>query len=252
MINPSDLPPRRSLMPSLVSRDSRIRKLPANINPRHQAILDAIRYSCDMAGLAFHRLEKSLEFLSANEVPEREAPGFVSAFADAWMLIDAASRLRPLATMLPGSKELLSVQNLLTATGDVRELRNRVQHLNARIDRLVSQKESVWGSLSWVLLDVGAEPIGVAQHIIVSGTVRKHFAKLPSPSGLTYYSQLDRITLRAHDLEVQLHEVMDAIAVYLIELERIVGPQLERGEGGSLTDVHAILEGCFPGESPSE
>lgn len=82
----------------IISDGSPLRRLPSELDRRQALFLDGIRYSVEMADLAYTRLRQTLFNLA-----EQRGSGtsldhwlFVSAVQDAWSLIDSLHRLRGL------------------------------------------------------------------------------------------------------------------------------------------------------------
>ena len=119
-------------MNRIIEPGSVLRRLPSNLAPRQRALLDGIRFSAEMCELAFERLINSLIGITQ----ERNAEGvigFAAPFADAWTMIDAANRMRPLMKALPGADRADITAEFMGATATVYTLRNAVQHLHGRL-----------------------------------------------------------------------------------------------------------------------
>lgn len=84
-----------------VRTDSPLRRPPQPISEQQIVLLDGIRYSADMAGIAIDRLWDQLCFLDSTEETV-EAHHIAAAALDAWSVIDAAHRMHDLIENLPG------------------------------------------------------------------------------------------------------------------------------------------------------
>ncbi|KJS82607.1 MAG: hypothetical protein JM58_14730 [Peptococcaceae bacterium BICA1-8] len=89
----------------IIGDDSPLRHLPSVLNPRQILLLDGIRYSVDMADIAYTRLFNSLTYVSINHnSKEFDFSIFSHAFLDAWSVIDSVNRMRSLLSNLTGYK----------------------------------------------------------------------------------------------------------------------------------------------------
>jgi len=111
--------------------------------------LDGIRYSVSMAEVAVGRLRTTLDEVAVRHAARQHAEEqIVSAFLDAWALIDMCHRARELSQKL--SKKLPGVQLFLRSTSHVERLRHYVQHFHTGIPTIPSCWTPLWGALSWV------------------------------------------------------------------------------------------------------
>jgi hypothetical protein len=132
----------------LISKDSPIRRPPAEFSRRQVLILDGIRYAAEMAQIAYERLDAHLQGIAASP-SEPRVRDTAAAMRDAWSIVDSAHRLRDLVANLPGLPHSLWKRLLQERTEDVAELRDCVQHQLERIDDLISNGGQMWGYLSW-------------------------------------------------------------------------------------------------------
>ena len=135
----------------LVPADSPLLKVPTALDRRTVLYLDGIRYSMHIFDIAFERFTATIQRLSN----ERQEPGTLAhsiaeAFGDAWLLVDAAHRLRELVQQLPGLKQKQpTIQLFLRRTAPIEDLRHFVQHFRSGIDTHVQTGHPLWGTLSW-------------------------------------------------------------------------------------------------------
>jgi hypothetical protein len=141
----------------IIGNDSPLRKIPTALNRRQVLFLEGIRFTVEMADLAYHRLQLTLPLLSNHQHLGSEASPMVSAMLDAWSIIDALHRLRDLIQGAPGfkgKKKSPKVRLFLQSTENVPALRNTVQHLGTEIHDTVDDKDwTVFGTLSWGVVD---------------------------------------------------------------------------------------------------
>src|SRR5437879_5654043 len=110
-----------------VAKDSPLRKPPQRISEQQIVLLDGIRYSADMAGIAIDRLWAQLCFIDSTE-REIEPSDIAAAALDAWSIIDAAHRMSDLVENLPGLPNSLWRRIFRQRIEDVLALRDMWQH----------------------------------------------------------------------------------------------------------------------------
>lgn len=132
-----------------VAHDSPLRKPPQPISERQIVLLDGIRYSVDMAGIAIDRLWRQLCFIDTSESPI-ENHHIAEAALDAWSIIDAAHRMSDLVENLPGLPNADWRRVFRQRVNDALELRNAWQHQVGEAARIIEARGQAWGALSWV------------------------------------------------------------------------------------------------------
>lgn len=236
-------------MSDLIAKESPLRRLPSQLERRQRIVLDGIRLSVEMAELALGRLCGTLLDID----PKKTAgglPGFAGPFIDAWSVIDAVNRLRSLVLMIPGTKDHPDVRGFLEATDTVRELRNDVQHLNARVDGLASQKLPAWGVISWVTLHDDT-PVRARSHVLVAGSVATSSHYLENPVGQQIRSPIDLVKLNAHGRSIDLGRTLSSVAGLVELLERQLKEQFgDLPSSGS--DLYAAIDVVPSDEEPDE
>lgn len=211
----------------IIAPNSPLRRLPAELNLKQRLYFDGIRYSIEMANVAYIRLKDILYNLSINHTNLDGAHyrHFVPAILDAWSIIDSVERLRGLIRQTPGFKQKSPGLVVFDQkTSSVEALRNSVQHLNHEIEELLKEGLPVWGVLSWVL--VSDEQAKKAQcFTLVPGTM---FDRKPdmivNPLGRSLEIPIGLITLKASGHTVCISEVIERVE----ELTRKVEEQLAK------------------------
>lgn len=225
----------------LVQQDSPLRRLPDILEPRQRIALDGIRYAAEMVGLGFVRLMASLEDISSRPRSSLGKLPFVQTFADAWLIVDAANRIRPLLLAFPGGQEAKFVKWYLEQTDGIRRPRDGVQHLEGRLDRLVAKKEQAWGTLTWVTVE-SRDPLLLRTHALGAGTVQaKQEYPMENPLGKALRSKIDLVTLHAHEQEVDLVEAFRTVKELVDEVERQLVKQVS-DLPGTMVDIYASAE----------
>ncbi|KJS82608.1 MAG: hypothetical protein JM58_14735 [Peptococcaceae bacterium BICA1-8] len=98
--------------------------------------------------------------------------------------------------------------------------------MDGRIEHILSLQKTIWGSLDWVYFDEKDEELC---HVfkMVAGSITKIIEQYINPVGETFYSQLDRVILRAHDLEICLTYLLKIVEKAIRNLEEQMQPQFE-------------------------
>lgn len=190
---------------SLVASDSPLRSLPANLNPHQAMYLDGIRYSLDMAGIAYVRLRQGLFDIDAF-IPERKKDIYPMLFLDAWSMVDSLNRLRVLLGNFRGMKNTPDKRVFLDGLASFLALRNNIQHLDGTI-KDVKAGEPAWGHLSWFHVDAlsaEGEIVGGRSRLLVSGQVKDFSHNLVNPLGKPIQAGVDLVTLTAFGNVVSL------------------------------------------------
>ncbi len=193
-----------------------------------------------MADLSFARLCRALLAITPDSSHDSSLPGFAGPFGDAWSIIDSVNRLRPLTLLVPGAKKHPAVRAFLGATEPIRALRDNVQHIQSRVDRLVSQQLPTWGVISWVTLH-DRDPVLIRSHVIVAGSVSPGSHRLENPAGQRLRPPMDLVKLTAHGLTVDLGEALRSVAGLVTILEN----QLSRQFGNlphAASDVYVAVD----------
>ena len=204
-------------MNRIIEADSALRRLPSNLAPRHRALLDGIRFSAEMCELAFERLIDSLVKISQERSADGVLGGFAAPFSDAWTMIDAVNRMRPLTERLPGANRGDVTAAFMAATARVYTLRNAVQHLHGRLDKIAADKLPTWGTITW--LSAMGSPPRFRMHVLVPGAMFQGEHALENPTGLAIRAPLDHVRLRAHGAIVTITDLPLAVRRLISFLE---------------------------------
>ena len=139
-----------------VAKDSPLRKPPQRISEQQIVLLDGIRYSADMAGIAIDRLWAQLCFIDSTE-REIEPSDIAAAALDAWSIIDAAHRMSDLVENLPGLPNSLwrrifrqRIEDVLALRDMFEAVHNLELELAAGKVRLVGEQVNQPRSNDWV------------------------------------------------------------------------------------------------------
>ncbi len=224
----------------MIGKDSPFRTLPAELDPRQRLILDGIRYSAEMADLGYDRLRSEL-LRFAQMTDAGSSPGsFAAAFSDAWTIVDSTNRLRLLVRLLPKADQAMAIQEFLGRTDVIRRLRDSVQHLHARFEKLVKLREPTWGVITWVTV-VRVEPFLGKLHMIVAGSISSGQHALDNPLGCPVRVPIDFVRLSAHRETVLLTETLDSIRSLIAFLEANIAPQFT-GQSNTGADIYVEVK----------
>lgn len=119
------------------------------ISERQIVLLDGIRYSADMAGIAIDRLWRQLCFLDSTDEAIQNYH-IAEAALDAWSIIDAAHRMSDLVENLPGLPNSDWRKLFQQRVADALELRDMWQHQVGEATKVVAGRGQAWGALAWV------------------------------------------------------------------------------------------------------
>jgi hypothetical protein len=197
----------------IVGKDSRLRRLPPELNAKQRLFFDGIRYSIETADLAYSRLRETLLQISGNS-GNGVSPGvsnqraFAAAVQDAWSIVDSLNRLRNLLNEVPNVKKNTPPLRIFRQkTEVVRDLRNGVQHLEGTLQDLAKANLPVWGSLAWVTRQ---EPNSnsVLSCVLVAGTIQTSSVDLVNLVGKVVDPPVDLVELSAYGYKVNLSDLM--------------------------------------------
>lgn len=207
----------------LLGKNSALKQIPVNIEPKQAFFLDGIRHAIEIMDVAYGRLRVTLTQLAlyppaSNELSDISA----HAFLDAWSFVDALDRFRMLYTQMPGMKHRAAtthIPSLNEETQKFRKIRNIADHLATRADFVISKKGAALGELSW-LTGAQLEPEVIAWHCTLRpGTLRS----IPPMQTDSVVSTLDwptdSIRLSAGGYEGNLSAVRAHIAIRIRHLE---------------------------------
>ena len=228
-INQLDQPRGEGLLPLrgseqlLLGRDSVLRQIPVNLDPKQALFLDGIRHAVEIMDVAYVRLRNALTLLALNPPVSNELPSISShAFLDAWSFVDAIDRFRMMYTQMPGMKFGAAKPNippLREVLQEFRNLRNVADHLASRADFVLSRSGAALGELTW-LTGVQLQPEVIAWHCTLRpGTLQSAPQVQTDPIVSTLDWPTDSIRLSAGGYEGNLSMVRAHIAVRIRHLE---------------------------------
>ncbi|MEP6957638.1 MAG: hypothetical protein ABI980_02830 [Nitrospirota bacterium] len=181
------------------------------LHPTESALVDAIRFSIEMADHAYSRLRSSAHTISLSQMRKEVLPKniFAPIFLDAWSVIDSVHRLRKLleSALLRNRAE---VRGFLPTTRSITDLRDAVQHIDERIEGLADSNLPTWGALAWMFGNLPTDNRAWC-FVMVPGSVRegrKHLFLKPAGD---IRLPVDRLSLTAHRIEVSLSTVIDSV-----------------------------------------
>ncbi len=234
----------------IIRNDSPLRFLPRVGDPKMTLLLDGIRTSIDIADISYDRLCKSLIDVSDSTKEQKDSYIGSIAFADAWTIIDSINKLRFLIQHLlkesekehlPISKPIQAITNVhiikeiklyefIASTENIKLLRDASQHLNARIDQLLSKKKPIWGIIYWVdsrTIKKQGNSLSYLMKAIMSHSLPelKEHINFPKPPKLGY--PVGWISLTAHGFDINLSDIMLMVELVVKNLEKQLGPQFE-------------------------
>ena len=192
----------------IINDESPLKRFPASSENRQTLFFDGIRYSIEMAALAYDRLFRTLFDWTVVQA-ETLALDFVPAFLDAWSIVDSVHRLRMLVNQTPGvKKKATEIQLFDKGTAPISELRNYVQHIDHETRNLVGQNTPVWGVLSWCAIMDEERKSALTCFIQAGSRFQSNAAFFVNPLGKKIKPPIDLITLTAYNVSVCLSDVV--------------------------------------------
>lgn len=131
-----------------ISPDSPLKLLPEELSERQIIILDGIRYSANMAGIALDRLWAVLQKID-QDFDHADWSDTSEAAMFAWSIVDSAHRIRQLIAGLPGLRQRGWPTDFWTETKDVEDLRHAWQHQISEAPSAVARRDQAFGALAW-------------------------------------------------------------------------------------------------------
>jgi hypothetical protein len=207
----------------LLGRESPLRRIPANLEPKQALFLDGIRHTVEFLDITYGRLREVLTRLANNppascEIPDR----FAHILLDAWTFVYAVSRFRTLYLQLPGIKfgeKKEGVPTLTELTQPFQNLRRFSDQLAQRSDKVASQSGGASGELSW-LTGVQLQPEILAWHCTLRpGSLQLVPSAGNEPITSTLAWPTDGIRLSAGGYSGDLSNIRKHISVRVRSLE---------------------------------
>jgi hypothetical protein len=219
------VPATAQVPPAVVFADtSPLHAMPANLHIAQMLVLDGISTSIDAIMIAYRDLQAALlEFnrsMDQHRPPSRTLT--VPAVMSAWTIIDAAYRLGLIVPRLRGLKHGPAVKSFLKSVAPVEPFRHVVQHLDARIPELLTNCQSVWGSLSWAYVE-SSQAGTIRVGLLMPGAARAPLElPLVNPLGKRFEVPIGLVTLSAAGETVCLSDVVLAVRRFGARLEQAV------------------------------
>lgn len=193
-------------MPKLVTSTSALRRIPMYVEDDDKVVLDGIRYSLEIADRVYRRLRQTLWDVSSD--PEADhVEHYVDLVSDAWTVVDSFNRLHVLCKSNCTYLDHNYCRDYADALQPVVKVRNAHQHMKGRLEKIVADKESAWGAISWISCATNP-PTHADAHCFVAGSVRLLEATIPELPQRQFYMPIDGITVRADKTEVFVSDLM--------------------------------------------
>ena len=222
----------------MLSADSPLRRLPADLPRRQILFTDALRLSAEMAGLSFQNLEDLLKSLVVEKGRDNVKGVAVEAVVHAYGVVDAANRFRAVLRNSPGLKQNTQFQLFMRQTVSVESLRNVIQHLNVELRSIGEQQSAPLGTITWLGPSPNEEspptswvlqPGSFYRGQVTVGPMMDLESRMP-------LGQIGHVHLVSSGVHVDLSDTVERIRVMITSLEPAVR---ERALGKKLlgTDV---------------
>lgn len=170
-------------MNPLINKNSVLFRLPKNLNSKQRLVLDGIRYSVQIADQSFLSLLNSLFMYSATE-PTLQSSAAI--FANAWSIVDSLTRLDKLLNCLTELHDQEPIKQFREKAkiGKIKRMRNHIQHLDERFDKLVELRRPTWGTLTWIRFEKDfLKSREFEHHTLTAGSFQSTFVDCELPTG---------------------------------------------------------------------
>lgn len=204
---------------------------------------DGIRFSIEIADLAYRRLRDTLGGVTNIEDEALRANEYVKVVADAWLIVDSLNRLRALCAKAPSISKTHYGVTLVQVLAGMKVARNNVQHLDTRIEKIVGRKQPVWGVIGWVVANQDSPTRGEV-HAFVPGSFRPGEHGLEVIDGEQFEMPVDSITLFDGETTHRLSRLVKASRTFTRALELDLLTRFDFSEPGG-RDLHITGEFSF-------
>lgn len=228
----------------MLSSDSPLKRIPANLAKRQVLFLDGIRHAAEITMLSYSRLTDNLLKLAFRDesIPEQS---ITSAFLDAWTTVDSIDRFRALWKLQPNSDSIqaeFSPATVEERLRDVRNVRNVADHLAQRVDYILSKSGTALGVLSWVAVKDRESSTG-RSCLLVPGSIDTTTQKLPMPSGNVVFP-VGYVQLKAGEHIANLTDAFYFMAAVISFAEESLDAPFSKA-GGNVLGSDMIMQGDF-------
>lgn len=127
----------------IITADSALRRIPANLEPNQRLCLESIRLCVDAIGMSYARLVVEASVMGSQPKPS------VAMLLDSWAIVDWVHRMHDLVKNTPRLPNGAPKQLFLRETASADTLRNAFQHLTGEYAK-GQPTASPLGSLAWV------------------------------------------------------------------------------------------------------
>lgn len=228
----------------LITADSALRHVPIDVPSKDKVMLDGVRYSIEIADRAHRRLRETLWIVSSKS-EEDQVDRYVDMVSDAWTIVDSIHRLRVLCEANSRLFNSGYCREYAEVTKDVVLLRNSVQHMHSKLEKLVADKESAWGVLSWIVCTENP-PSKAEKHSFSAGTMRANDVLLPEFPERPFYPPVDGISLRAAKTTISLSDLMLVTGQLAAAFDEDLKKAFPR-DAPHIRDAHAVAHISFNG-----
>jgi hypothetical protein len=229
-------------LPRLVSSQSALRRIPLHVHSEDKVVLDGIRYALEIADRAYCRLRETLWQISSDKKSDH-VENYVDLVADTWTVVDSFNRLYVLCLTGCSYLDHDYVREHAEALRPIVKLRNANQHINGRLEKIVADKESAWGAISWTVCNKNTATHGES-HCFVAGALRTVDLLLPEPPTRSFHMPVDGITARADNTEVSISDLMLLSAQFAGQLDADLSKRFPL-DAPHVRDAHVVGEFRF-------
>jgi len=209
----------------IIQEKSILRRLPICLNEKQKVILNGIVFGVDLFDLSYSSLFKSLWEISLNSNDENLETFSLSIVSDISLIINVISRLRGFIQIFAENPPP-TIENFISHTESIRNLRNSLEHLNSKVDKLLKDKESVWGHLTWLSIPKISDPdnLIINSHIFIPGLISSGgpTIKLQNPCGKIIKNSICSVTYSFLQNEIVIDDLFESLSQAILFLEEQV------------------------------
>lgn len=218
-----------SELTAMISGESSLLRLPANLDRKQALFLDGLRHAADIATLAYERLRQTLTKIAREKIePGLLRPLQTEAFVDAWALVDSIDRFRQLDLLFPQALPRDQRPELLTfleSTEPIRALRNVADHLAQRADQVVACEGTALGLIRWYTVLTSHEGLSCT---LVPGRMQDGEFALVNPLGKSIHPPTCLIELTAGEHTASLSDAIGLLRNRVAQIEQAIAESHRR------------------------
>ncbi|GFD96367.1 hypothetical protein KUL156_57520 [Alteromonas sp. KUL156] len=216
----------------ILKSDSILRKIPSEIGKKQLLIIDGIRLTVDAIDINFQNLKSHLLNCYKTGTKQLSSEEVTKLLIISTSIIDFTDKFSKLLSQLDyyrGRNNNKRKEKLKKIT-DIKEivdisrcqeiilLRNTIQHINGNIDKIVSKKDTIFGTLRWVhiLQKEDSDEHQAISGIITFGKTENYYADFINP-----YSVSEGVMIGIDEIEYSLGDKKMSITWLIVLIKEV-------------------------------